>query len=269
MPREVATVMQRNDRRVMMTATARSVHLLETLPQELLDEILPMSVPHHIDLGSSEIKYFPGRDPSFVPSVARLGNKKLRLGYILTLLQSAKLKLSSLQDLNNLKAWLARIDFTWLQFDHLRTGFDAVRALSFSDINRAGASAYDQVWPSPSRWEDDIQLARMCRNLRSVEMDVALSDLFLLAIQEAQGMAEAIEMVQDMEQEDAGASQAYQVLRFLELEGLQILNLRFFTDRWNATTLGDGEKRMITTWLEREFVHRGWSVKVEAFGWSE
>jgi hypothetical protein len=132
-----------------------------------------------------------------VTSVPRLGSKKLRLSFILAVLNNSKLKLSSLQNLNDLKSWLASIDFALLEFDQFQNGFDAVRSLSFSDINCTGG--FEQTWPAPSKWADDLQLTQMCNNLLKVEVDVSLSNLFLQAIQTTGSMAEAMALVEDEE----------------------------------------------------------------------
>ena len=268
MPRGVAAGMQCNARRVMMTAAPVVVEKFEALPQELMDTMVEMSVPRRINLASPETVLVPGHFPSFMSSVVRLFSTTRRLKYIQTVLRNSVLEIASMRDLDILNTWLESIDLKPLQFN-LLNGFDAVRALSFSDVNRTAALISDQTWPAPSTWANDLQLTQRCRDLSYVEVDVSLSDRFLLAIQEAYNMDEAMYIMEAMKQEGDDDSQTYQLTRFLELEGLKVLRLRFFTEEWNMTTLDDGKMRMITSWLEGGFTLRGHSVEVKFFGWSE
>lgn len=268
MPREVAKGMQCNARRVMMTAAPVVVNKLEALPEELMDEMLQTAVPDRINLASPETVLVPGQLPSFMPSIIRLSKSTRQLKYIQAVLRKAVFEVKSLRDLNTMHNWLVSLDFTSLPHG-LRNGFDAVRLLSFSDINRTASLMSNQRWPVPSTWANDLQLAQMCNDLRHVEVDVSLSDRFLLAIGNTHSMAEAMGMMEAMKKEGEDNSQTYQLTRFLELKGLEVLRLQFFTDGWNMTTLNDGKMRMITSWLEEEFKAREQSVKVEFFGWEE
>jgi hypothetical protein len=82
-------------------------------------------------------------------------------------------------------------------------------------------------------------------------------------------MEEAMRVMEALKEEGEDDLQTYQLTRFLELKGLKVLRLRFFTEGWNMTTL-DGEKmRMITSWLEKEFTAREQSTEVKFFGWFE
>jgi len=260
--------MQCNARRVMMTAAAVVVKKLEALPEELMDEMLQTAVPDRINLASPETVLVLGQIPSFMPSITRLSKSTRQLKYIQAVLRKAVFEITSLRDLNTMHNWLASIDFTSLPHG-LRNGFDAVRSLSFSDINRTASLMSDQRWPAPSTWANDLQLAQMCKDLRYVEVDVSLSDRFLLAIENTYSMAQAMGMMEAMKEEGEDNSQTYQLTRFLELKGLEDLRLQFFTDRWNMTTLDDDKMRMVTSWLEEEFKAREQSVEVEFFGWRE
>jgi hypothetical protein len=268
MPRGVAEGMQCNARRVMMTAAPTVLKKLEALPTELMDQMGKMSVPDRIELSSPDNLLVPGKIPSFMTSLVRLLNSKVRLRYIQTMLRNSVLEIASLRELDMLKAWLASIKFDSLD-QNLRDGFAVVRALSFSDINRSAASISGQTWPAPSTWADDLELTQMCKDLRYLEVDASLSDRVLWAIENADSMEKAMTIMEEMKEEGEDDSETYQLTRFLELEGLKVLRLRFFTERWNMTTL-DGEKmHMVSSWLEKEFATREQSVEVKFFAWFE
>jgi hypothetical protein len=268
MPREVAEGMQCNARRIMMTAAPVVVEKLQALPEELMDKMLPEAVPDRIDLANPETVLVPGRLPSFMPSVIRLSNSMRQLKYIQAVLRNSVLEVTGLRDLNMLKTWLESIDFMSLPHN-LRNGFDAVRALSFSDINRSASLVSNQTWPVPSTWANDLELIQKCKDLHYVKVDVSLSDRFFGVIEHAYSMEEAMRVMEALKEEGEDDLQTYQLTRFLELKGLKVLRLRFFTEGWNMTTL-DGEKmRMITSWLEKEFTAREQSTEVKFFGWFE
>ena len=257
---------QRDARQELITATALFVRLFMTLPRELREPILQMSAPDHIDIGEHGSQFTHARDPQFVLPLTQLGNATLRLECILALLQNSMLKLTCLRDLTNLETWLASIDFASVQTGPPQNGFDAVHALGFSDINRAGAMVPErglfgpgrigQTFPSPSNWHQDARLTRMCNNLHTVEVDVALSDDFLRTLQRGHSMVEA------MKQEVRDASRTYQVYRLLQLQGLNVLRLHFFTANWNATTLSAEDRALIVSWLQDKFDQHGQSVQV-------
>lgn len=268
MSRRVAQGMKRNERRVMMTAAPVVVGKLEALPEELMDQMLPDAIPDRIDLASGKTMLVPVQLPSFMPSVLRLSSSMRRLKYIQAVLRNSVLEITSLRDLEMLNTWLESIDFT--SFPHgLRNGFDAVRALSFSDINRSASLISDKTWPAPSTWANDLELTQKCKDLQYTEVDVSLYDRFLEAIKTAYSMEEAMNVMEASKQQGEDDSQTYQLTRLLELKGLKVLRLRFFTEEWNMTTL-DGEKmHMIASWLEKEFTARKQSTEVKFFGWFE
>ena len=236
--------------------------LFANLPAELRNDSLQMSVPGHIDVDSADFYISQRRDPDFVPAFADKSSAARHLECIYYVLQNSMLKLSGQLDLDNLKTWLASIDCSPLAGSGV-TGFDFVRALSFSDINRSAAQVSDQTWPVASSWADDLELAHMCTNLRHVEVELSLSDPFLRAIQDAGSLEEAIRMMKAM------AQPTTQLTRLLELKGLEVLRLRFFTKKWGPTPSEEDKKRMITSWLEEEFKAREQSVVVVPFGWWE
>lgn len=238
------------------------------LPRELRDDILSMTAPDHIVL--SMVQFAPGRDPTFVSTLAQLGIENLRLECVLAVLRNSTLKLSSLNDLNNLKTWLASIDFAPVcsgRSDPLEDGFDAVRKLSFSDVNRRTGFIYigyqyDQNRVTPSSWADDVELTRMCKDLRNVELEVTLPDFFV------RGLLGGGSMVEVMEGHDMDDSQTHQVSKLLRLEGLKVLRLCFYSEWWEDTLLNVEHERMITSWLQEEFEKRGQSVEVKSdFDW--
>lgn len=236
--------------------------LFADLPAELRNDSLQISVPGHVDVDSADFYLSQRRDPDFVPAFASKSSATRHLECIDYVLQNSMLKLSGQLDLDNLKIWLASIDCSPLAGSGA-TGFDFVRALSFSDINRSAAHVSDQTWPVASSWADDLQLAHTCTNLRQVEVEISLSDRFLGAIQDARSMEEAIRTMGGMKQ------QTNQLTRLLDLQGLKVLRLRFFTQEWNTTPLDEEKKRMITSWLEEEFKARNQSIVVVPFGWWE
>jgi hypothetical protein len=273
--------MQQSARQMLITAMAQFVRRIMGLPRELRDPILQMTVPDHIDIGEAGSQFTAQRDPEFVLPLARLGSQNLRLECILAVLQNSMLKLTCLRDLNALRTWLASIDFTPLQSGLLQNGFDALCALGLSDINRAGALLHQgghfrrrrierrlfgrgpigRPWPAPSSWNQELGLTRMCSNLRSVEVDVALSEGFLRTLQQGHSMVEA------MKQQGRDTARTYQVYRLLKLKGLKVLRLRFFTATWNATTLSAGNRALIVSWLQEKFHMHGESVQVESSDW--
>ena len=263
MPSEVAKGMDPSAlKQAIEEDLAVFARLFAKLPAELRNDSLQLSVPGHVDLASANFYTSHRSDPDFVPAFASKSSSTRHLECIDYVLQNSMLKLSGQLDLENLKTWLAGIDcYPLAGFG--ATGFDFVRALSFSDINRSAADISDQTWPVASSWADDLQLAYMCTNLRHVEVELSLSDPFLGAIQDAGSMEEAIMMMEAM------AKPTTQLTRLLELKGLEVLRLRFFTKKWIAIPLGEEKKRMITSWLEEEFKAREQSVKVVAFGWWE
>ena len=216
----------------------------------------------HVDVARAEFYISHRSDPDFVPAFASYSSATMHLQCIDYVLQNSMLKLSGRQDLDNLKTWLGSIDCSPLTGPET-TGFDLVRALSFSDINRSATRVSDHVWPAPSSWADDLQLAHMCRNLVHVEVEMSLHDPFLGAIQDADSMEEAIRMMEAVTQPTT------QLTRLLELKGIQVLRLRFLTEKWIPTLLDEQKKRMITSWLEKEFKAREQSVVVVPFGWWE
>lgn len=263
MPNKVAKGMQPSAlQKAIETDLAVFARLFADLPAELRNESLQMSVPGHVDVDSADFYISQRRDPDFVPAFADKSSATRHLECIGYVLQNSMLKLSGQLDLDNMKTWLARIDCSPLA-DSGATGFDFVRALSFSDINRSAAHVSDQAWPVASSWADDLQLAQLCINLRHVEVELSLSDPFLGAIQDAGSMGEAIRMMEAMTQPTT------QLTRLLELKGLKVLRLRFFTKKWILTPLDEEKKRMITSWLEEEFKTREQSVEVVPFGWWE
>ncbi|GAB7328619.1 hypothetical protein MBLNU13_g00558t1 [Cladosporium sp. NU13] len=263
MPGEVAKGM---DPSALQQAIEENLALLAglfaSLPAELRNDSLQLSVPGHVDVAGANFCISQRSDPDFVPAFASKSSITRHLECIHYVLQNSMLKLSGQLDLDNLKTWLASIDCSPLAGSGA-TGFDFVRALSFSDVNRSAAHVSNQTWPVASSWADDLQLARMCTNLHYVEVELSLSDRFLGAIKDASSMEEAIRMMEAMTQPTT------QLTRLLELKGLKVLRLRFFTKKWIPTPLDEEKKRMITSWLEEEFKAREQSVVVVPFGWWE
>lgn len=269
MPSEVAKGMKRKAaHRIVMENEAEFGRLFATLPRELRNDTLHISVPGFVDVASADFDSALGSDPDFVPAFASKTNEGIHLEIILYILQNSMLKLSGLQDLNNLTNWLASIDFSPMAGPGA-TGFDFVRALSFSDINRSAAVVSDQNWPAPSSWAEDLQLTRICTALRHVEVELSLSDRFLSTIKDANSMTDALRTMYTTKEPGEDNSQTYQLTRLLELKGLEVLRLRFLTEKWNMTTLNEEKKRMITSWLEKGFKALNQSVVVVPFGWWE
>lgn len=248
---------------------------LMDLPQELRDEILKLSVPEHIKLSFFELS--TERDPAFVPIIAQEGNERLRHECILATLQNTMFRVATEKYLVKLRKWLASIDFESLPGNDKKDGFDAVRRLEFSDkfhvethrqlaVNfaadgtRHGSCSSLHPRVKPSSWEQDLELTRMCRDLRTVHMEVCLPDYLLDRLSRGRNMEQVLQAGRN--------SPMHPFQRLLSLKGLKRLRLTFFTSYWETTQLNVERERRITCWLHEEFEMLGESVEVVSeFGW--
>lgn len=110
------------------------------LPQELREMIMRLLLPEELE---TCVRSYDGKnesnDPTFVPALASMGNRQLRLESIDFTLQNVVLKVTNREESDNLRAWLANIDFGAMKQgsgNPLRTGFGSVRGLLISDGNR-------------------------------------------------------------------------------------------------------------------------------------
>lgn len=253
-------------------------HPFMKLAREIRDVILELATPDRVDVAKFEL--VPGTSPAFVPALAHKGPQQLQLECILATLQKAVLEVSTVADWHALRDWLASVDFTPLN-EGLKDGFDAVSALGFSDFNSRGRhyhpiekraadgtmrkSPYSFPVPIvPSSWGHNSELTSMCKDLRTVEVEVALPRYFLERLSAGRSVAEA------MQGEGRAISWTYQICRLPKLEGLKVLRLTFFTESWKSTLLNVEQERKIITWVREEFEKRGQSVDVVSeFGWWE
>jgi hypothetical protein len=260
---------------------AERIDFMEILPdvRTIILEVLAME---HIDLSAFEFP--PGQDPTFVEAIAQEGNRQLRLEYIKTLLMKAVLEVTIKEASANVLKWLASVNFMPLKGDKqtsVKSGFDAVRTLGFSDINRVETHRYTvdeftddgtryttdhfrQTTVAPSSWADDLELRRKCKRLQTVEMKVALPSYFLERLHGGQTMEQVVQG------HSTDRDDLLPIHRLLKLEGLKVLRPTFFTHLWQATMLNVEQERVIIRWLQEEFEKLGQSVKVvPEFGWWE
>ena len=239
------------------------------LPQELRETVYPFLFPYRVEIILPT--YTPGVDPEFIPALAQQGNQMLRLECILAMLKSAAFRVTSIEDAENMKLWLASIDLTPLQRFNgsaaLKNGFDCVGTLFFSDINRVvihciqgyskRAYTYDYKYTSenPSPWADDLELTRMCKNLHSVELELMLPPNVLDGLKNGR---EVDEMIQE------APSATYQITKVLELEGIRVLHLRFFNALWESAYLTRKQESVIIDWLSEEFQKLGQSIQIKS-----
>jgi hypothetical protein len=260
---------------------AERIDFMEILPdvRTIILEVLAME---HIDL--SAFKFPPGQDPTFVEAIAQEGNRQLRLEHIKTLLMKAVLEVTTKEASANVLKWLASVNFMSLKGDKqasVKSGFDAVRTLGFSDVNRVETHRYTvyeftddgtryttdhtrQTTVAPSSWADDLELRRKCKRLQTVEMKVALPSYFLERLRGGQTMEQVVQG------HSTDRDDLLPIHRLLKLKGLKVLRPTFFTHLWQATMLNVEQERVIISWLQEEFKKLGQSVKVvPEFGWWE
>lgn len=235
------------------------------IPQTLREEIIRMSLPHNMKVALP--KYTPGTDPKFVPALSTLGSEELRLECVLAVLENATFRVSSMDEAVNLRIWLTSIGFAPLRLGNLsplKNGFSAVRALSFSDTNRVRvhkdtfynrgrlSSYYHNTKIEPSTCAGDLELTRMCTDLRTVEIAVSLPEKFLreMSVNYWRSMNEIILQV--------GGFGKYQLNKLLKLRGLKVLRLCFFNSVWEKEDL----MGPILEWLRKEFEKRGQAVEI-------
>jgi hypothetical protein len=272
---------------IMSSRTASRTNLekpfkLTKLEPEIRSLIFGLSALEHIDLAAFDFP--PGREPTFVSAISQQNDDQLRLEDIEALLLKAVLEVTTKEASANVLKWLASVDFMPLKGDKqapIQNGFDAVRALGFSDVNRVETHRYAvdeftndgtryttehsrQTNVAPSSWADDLEFTRKCKRLRTVEMKVALPSYFLERLRGGQPMEHVVQGHSDDRDE------LLPIHRLLKLKGLKVLHLTFFTPLWQATMLNVEQERVITCWLQEEFEKLGQSVVVGSeFDWWE
>lgn len=164
----------------------------------------------------------------------------------------------------------------------LRDGFDVVGGLLFSDINRVKKhhvmrhykhfrlQCIYHHWkrPSsePSTPASDIELARMCKGLRRLSIDMSVTKKFVHELRVGHGMSEALK---------TNGFGMYKVKDLLNLKGLKVLYLQLRTRLWVPLGVGpmglqdprdlDPAREVISSWLIVEFRKRRETVEMRCW----
>jgi hypothetical protein len=290
MPSTIATNMPCNavwNNRQEMIAGAK---VFMRLPENLRINVLEQSVPDLVvDFYMAAPKY---EEPFFMSSspLAHLGNQVDRLNYTKILLRNTVLHIWSVKDLQDLHRWLATIDFTPLGLGNLNDGFGGVRHLSFTDLlnlsdarlpiprdeyNSDGttptdvwkfASGFWTIYSDKPVWNDCIALTRLCKDLHTLNLRVELSGNLMQRLHKHDNMA-AVLRVADVEADSAEEHSddcgALQIVRLLDLQGLRVLRVLFYTWNYESAKVSEEKLLMITHWLEDGFHSRRQKIKVE------
>jgi hypothetical protein len=268
------------------------------LPKDLRINVLEQSVPDRVDdffmVGSRN-------EPSFMSwsPLAHFGGQLHHLNYTKILLRRTVLHINSVEDLRLLRRWLATVDFTPMGSDTLNNGFDGVRHLSFTDLLNlsdahlpfpSGEYNSDGTTPAhywrfvywswePSTWKpvwaDCVALTRQCKDLRTLELPLRLSENLMARLHEqnnmdavlgtvkSEGAAEVSSGVTRVSEDHFNHPDANQIVRLLDLQGLRVLRVLFYAPWYESDELSEEQLSMISRWLEGRFKSRGQAVEVQ------
>jgi hypothetical protein len=120
------------------------------------------------------LKGIHGMPPQAVPlpTIARVGDRKLRTETILVAITQTTLEVHSGPGNAKLQKWLSSIDFTVSGETSLQSGFDAVHSLYFPYFSR-----YPHGSLPAHCTNNDIQLMLKCRNLHKLAITFVYAEL--------------------------------------------------------------------------------------------
>jgi hypothetical protein len=146
---------------------------LMALPYDLRHEILSyVCSSQKMPVFLKGIRGMP-RTAVLLPSIARAGDRKLRAEVILVSLKHTTMEIHSGPGNAKLQEWLESIDLSVSEQTSLNSGFEAVHALSFPYFSR-----YPHVSLPSNSPNNDLQLMKKCQNLRRIELNFVLSELY-------------------------------------------------------------------------------------------
>lgn len=120
-----------------------------------------------------------------LPLITQAGDRKLRMEAIWVATKQVTLELHSGPGNQKLQQWLASLDLSITNETTLRTGFDAVHALSFPYFSRFPHAILPADNPN-----NDIELMRRCANLRTVTLTFVYQELHDAITDEAKPIAQ-------------------------------------------------------------------------------
>lgn len=162
--------------------TVAHAKLLDILDKHVFNLIgLPYATRHEILSYVCDKKTTPvflkgvrGLLPTAVPlpSIARAGDRQLRVETILVAIKQTTLEVHSGPGNTMLQEWLSKIDCTVSGQTSLRTGFEAVHSLSFLFFSRFPHRSLPADTPN-----SDIKLMLKCPNLREISLNFTAEEL--------------------------------------------------------------------------------------------
>jgi hypothetical protein len=280
-------------------AKLAAAKLFMRLPKDLRLCVIEQSVPDRVD---EYHMYSPRNEPGFMSlsPLAHLGDQVDRLEWTKTLLWNTLLHIQSVEDLRLLQKWLTSIDFAPLRSDNLNSGFDAVHHLSFTDLFNLSnprlpipREEYNSDGTTPSHywnyayyfwepftwlpvWDDCVALTRLCKELRTLDLRAYLSENLMAKLHERDNMAAVLGIAnsEDVAEDCNGVTKsskehfndpdALQIVRLLDLQGVKVLRVLFWTPWYEFAKLSEEKVNMIAHWLEDRFHSRGQRVEVQA-----
>lgn len=215
-------------------------HPSMNMPYDLRYMVLQHIVP------SQNIRAFLCRESVglSLPTIAYAGNTQLRRECLLVALNSCTMDIHSSPGNARLQAWLAKVDFTGVSTS-CKTGFDAITSLTFPYFS------YFRYGTPGITTNNDLGLAMACKNLRSLSLHFASSELARIALR-CQGQEDEFEVAAAMLREN------YQLDGILKLDKLELLHVNAYGSEDALRGL-----RKLLAWFEAEFERLGRRVVIE------